>query len=32
MRFCKTLQSAEGDYFNARGRGTFGRMHLERKV
>jgi hypothetical protein len=32
MRFSKSLRDAEGDYFNARGRGTFGRMWLTKKV
>jgi hypothetical protein len=32
MRFNENLSEAEGDYFNARGRGTFGRMHFTRKV
>jgi hypothetical protein len=32
MRFNKLLRDAEGDYFNARGRGTFGRMQLTKKV
>lgn len=31
MLFAKGLQQAEGDYFNARGRGTFGRMTLTRR-
>ena len=30
MRFAKSLREAEGDYFNARGRGTFGRMQLKK--
>lgn len=32
LRFAKGLQEAEGDYFNARGRGTLGRMHLTRRL
>lgn len=32
LRFSKSLRDAEGDYFNARGRGTFGRMQLTKKV
>lgn len=32
MRFSKSLKMADGDYFNARGRGTFGRMKLTREV
>lgn len=31
MRFSKPLRDAEGDYFNARGRGTFGRMQMKRR-
>lgn len=31
MRFSKALRDAEGDDFNARGRGTFGRMQLTKK-
>jgi hypothetical protein len=31
MRFPVGLQTGEGDYFNARGRGTAGRMHLVRR-
>lgn len=31
MRFARDLSQAEGDYFNAKGRGTFGRMVFERK-
>lgn len=31
MRFHSGLAEADGDYFNARGRGTFGRMHFTRK-
>jgi hypothetical protein len=30
MRFNRSLLDADGDYFNARGRGTFGRMKLTR--
>jgi hypothetical protein len=32
MRFAKSLTNAEGDYFNARGRGTFGRMKLAKRT
>ena len=32
LRFGRSLRGAEGDYFNARGRGTFGRMQLTKKV
>lgn len=32
MRFARGMARAEGDYFNARGRGTFGRMTLTRKA
>lgn len=31
MQFTKSLRDAEGDYFNARGRGTFGRMKLTKR-
>jgi hypothetical protein len=31
LRFSKGLQEAEGDYFNARGRSTSGRMNLTRR-
>lgn len=30
MRFARDMRRAEGDYFNARGRGTFGRMTFTR--
>jgi hypothetical protein len=32
LQFAKGLQAAEGDYFNARGRGTSGRMQLTRRT
>lgn len=31
MRFSNSLRDAEGDYFNARGRGTYGRMKLTKR-
>ena len=31
LRFDKSQKRAEGDYFNAKGRGTFGRMTIKRK-
>ena len=31
LHFAKSLQTAEGEYFNGHGRYTFGTMHLERR-